>query len=394
METLDTGTGLYDEAFSETVMDAFDFTGSDAGWQCVEGGMDRFVFELKAFLDTKATTPHSSSMGSESDSTSSGTGPAGQNVPSSPLILQGYEVVSISPDSSGGLLLVKGKSGESKAFSHVINTAPLSIQRTMDMSACDLTYKQREAIRTLHYDFSCKVGIKFKTRFWETASSSANKFPSDPIKGGQSSTDNPLRIVVYPSYGVDTIDAAAVMIASYTWAQDASRMGALCCGSGNSADVHDARRDEAIKICLNYLTEIHGEIVNEQYTGEYVVMDWYSEKYAQGAFALFGPGQFTDLFPNIVQPAAQGKLHFAGEATSVHHAWIVGALNSAYRSVWEILKHEGLAEKMAELMKRWGVIDEVEYGDFVYTAATAEATTTAAFKIPTSDHRHYHNKRI
>jgi hypothetical protein len=38
-----------------------------------------------------------------------------------------------------------------------------------------------------------------------------------------------------------------------------------------------------------------------------------------GAFALFGPGQFSNLYPEVTKPVG-GLLHFAGEAASVHHA--------------------------------------------------------------------------
>ena len=36
---------------------------------------------------------------------------------------------------------------------------------------------------------------------------------------------------------------------------------------------------------------------------------------------MFGPSQFATLFPLVTQPVG-GKLHFAGEATSVHHAYV------------------------------------------------------------------------
>lgn len=41
--------------------------------------------------------------------------------------------------------------------------------------------------------------------------------------------------------------------------------------------------------------------------------------YLLGAFALFGPGQFNNLYPHVTKPVG-GVLHFAGEAASVHHA--------------------------------------------------------------------------
>jgi len=39
-----------------------------------------------------------------------------------------------------------------------------------------------------------------------------------------------------------------------------------------------------------------------------------------GAFAFFGPGQFSTLYTNFSHAAAYGRLHFAGEALSVRHA--------------------------------------------------------------------------
>jgi monoamine oxidase len=44
------------------------------------------------------------------------------------------------------------------------------------------------------------------------------------------------------------------------------------------------------------------------------------------------------MYCHVTQPIL-GMFHFAGEATSVHHAWVVGSLNSAYRSVLEIVSH-------------------------------------------------------
>jgi hypothetical protein len=39
-----------------------------------------------------------------------------------------------------------------------------------------------------------------------------------------------------------------------------------------------------------------------------------------GAFAFFGPGDFGDMYTALSRPAADNKLHFAGEALSIRHA--------------------------------------------------------------------------
>jgi len=42
--------------------------------------------------------------------------------------------------------------------------------------------------------------------------------------------------------------------------------------------------------------------------------------FSEGAFAFFGPGNFQDMYTSLGRPAANDKLHFAGEALSVRHA--------------------------------------------------------------------------
>ncbi|MCV5147921.1 hypothetical protein OFB99_24990, partial [Escherichia coli] len=51
-----------------------------------------------------------------------------------------------------------------------------------------------------------------------------------------------------------------------------------------------------------------------------------------GAFALFVPGQFKDVYPDFHKAYCNGKFFMSGEALSTHHAWISGAVDSAYMS--------------------------------------------------------------
>ena len=61
---------------------------------------------------------------------------------------------------------------------------------------------------------------------------------------------------------------------------------------------------------------------------------WHEDEFAGGAFALFEPGQQTTLFPHTTRP--EGRLHFAGEHASLHHAWIQGAIESGLRVAQEV----------------------------------------------------------
>jgi monoamine oxidase len=215
-----------------------------------------------------------------------------------------------------------------RTYSHVISTISLGCLQTVDLKHAYLSYEQKAAIRTCNYCDSTKVGIKFKSRWWET-----DVNPAGPVRGGQSYTDRPTRTVVYPSYGIDS-GGKAVMIASYNWCQDASRFGSLIKG-------HDSLEEkQLIDIILRDIAVLHGveyEWLKEKQYEDHFAWNWNQYEYTRGAFAFFGPGQFTEQFPFVSRPAGKGFLHFAGEATSVHHAWIAGALASAWRAVAEIL---------------------------------------------------------
>jgi hypothetical protein len=100
-----------------------------------------------------------------------------------------------------------------------------------------------------------------------------------------------------------------------------------------------------------------------------------------GGYAFFGPGVYErgDIYSEMLLPAAQGKLFFAGEATSACHAyvdslsilmyvsdpnfinsWVAGALDSAWRAVDYYLQanHEESVRK--KFHEHWG---ETEYWD-------------------------------
>ena len=90
--------------------------------------------------------------------------------------------------------------------------------------------------------------------------------------------------------------------------------------------------------------------------------DWSTDPYAAGgAFALFGPGQFSKLYPHIIRPSSDSRFHIVGEHASVHHAWIAGALNSAYRGVYMFFERFNLKDKQKELKRKFGIVNEIDY---------------------------------
>jgi monoamine oxidase len=41
-----------------------------------------------------------------------------------------------------------------------------------------------------------------------------------------------------------------------------------------------------------------------------------------GAFGLFGPSQFRNLYRHVTRPAARGQMHFVGETFSTTHGYV------------------------------------------------------------------------
>lgn len=102
------------------------------------------------------------------------------------------------------------------------------------------------------------------------------------------------------------------------------------------------------------------EFLHSQYNDSHM-WSWYDSEYSVGAYARFAPGQYITTMPALMEPAAHGRLHFAGEALSSGHSWIVGAVNSAYRAVAEVLAVSGRADLVDLLIEKWGTIVSLIY---------------------------------
>ena len=141
--------------------------------------------------------------------------------------------------------------------------------------------KQR-AIRQLNYHASTKILFQVRERIWED---------DDGIIGGGTVTELPIRRMNYPT--PDPTTRRGVLLASYTWGQDALQWGAMD---------EETRLEEA----LDDVERIHPRIRDVYEVG--ASHAWYSDRWARGAFAMFAPGQQTELQADIVQPGGPDPL--------------------------------------------------------------------------------------
>ncbi len=189
----------------------------------------------------------------------------------------------------------------------MICTIPFSVLRHIEVLQPFSRPKQK-AIRQLHYDASTKVFIQCRRRFWEE---------DENIFGGGTVTDLAIRNLYYPEHGRET--GRGVLLASYTWADDAERWASL------------PPRDR-LEQALENIAAIHPQITQTYEGGASYA--WHDDPHAGGAFAMFEPGQQTRLYADIIRP--EGRIHFAGEHASLAHAWIQGSIESGLRAASEI----------------------------------------------------------
>ncbi|GCB47518.1 FAD-dependent oxidoreductase [Streptomyces sp. NL15-2K] len=254
-----------------------------------------------------------------------------------------------------------------------IVTVPFSGLRQVQISPL-MSYGKRRAVAELHYDSATKVLLEFSRRWWEFGEgdwkreldavrpglyddyrngkapadgSLLGAHPSVPdghisdaqrvhyaanrwatrdqpeaarIVGGGSVSDNSNRFMINPSHPIEG-SKGGVVLASYSWADDASRWDSLD---------EEARYPHA----LRGLQQVYGQRVEVFYTGAGRTQSWLRDPYAYGEASVLLPGQHTELLAAIRSP--EGPLYFAGDHTSVKPSWIEGALESGVRAALEV----------------------------------------------------------
>ena len=255
-------------------------------------------------------------------------------------------VVALSHDKEMEKIKVTVAGQPPVKYDMVFNTTAMGPLQRMDLQGLELPEKVLTGIRSLSYDRATKVAIRFSKQWWNP--------DSTKIYGGISSSDLPISNVVYPSWN-DGEDNPAVLMVSYSWAQDATRMASLV---PDYTIVQPNINDPIVTLCLQDLVKLWQYQPNPPTFEDLHCMyethhawAWSHDPWTGGAFALFGPGQFKNVYPHFLELFCNDKFAMCGEALSAHHAWITGALDSAYIRMCQFLIAHGRSgdfEKLRE----------------------------------------------
>ncbi|RAR05452.1 L-amino-acid oxidase precursor [Stemphylium lycopersici] len=217
---------------------------------------------------------------------------------------------------------------ESEEYDYAVVAVPFSKVRIWDLPKYSSLLSR--AISEMNYQQSCKVSLRYKTRFWEKL--------SPPIIGGCGSVDIAgIGSVCYPSYEINST-GPGVILGSYISGTLARSVGAL------SEEDHVAMVQRA-------MVEIHGDVADKEFTGAYNRQCWEFDEHQAGAWAAPTVGQQDLFLPAYYN--TEFKSIFIGEHTSYTHAWIFSALDSAVRGTSQLLLDMGLVDEAKQIVDTW-----------------------------------------
>jgi len=216
----------------------------------------------------------------------------------------GAPVLAVSQDGRGVQVAIRSMGSiEKLTAERVVCAIPCPVIGKIFQDARLSDAKQRAA-REQNYSRTVKVFLQSRTRFW--------------LKDGLSghvTTDLPIeRLTPDPGSRADGRGAlTAYPIGAYTSA------------------LEPMSEEERVTAAFEQARQIFPELPKSFEGG--VAKCWGLDPWQRGSFALHTPGQIG-FIETLGKP--EGRIHFAGEHTSIWTGWMQGALESARRVVGEI----------------------------------------------------------
>ena len=171
----------------------------------------------------------------------------------------------------------------------------------------------KNAINSLSYESSFKVGLQFKRRFWEE---------DDGIYGGISYTDLPITNISYPSTGFFK-DGPAVLLGAYGYGDILPDF--------NFAALSP---EDQIKAAVEQGSKIHPQYKKEFLNG--VAVAWHRVPFTLGCAGSWTDENRAKNYNNLC--AIDGRIVLAGEHCSRLPAWQEGAVLSSLDAIGRLHK--------------------------------------------------------
>jgi len=220
----------------------------------------------------------------------------------------GSEVVRIEQRSEQVEVVVRvGEMLNRLTADRVVCAIPFSVLPHIEIDPPFSPSKQ-EVISGLEYGYVTRVYLQVSQRFWER----------EGMTGGAYTDLSIGQVQEHPIFRTGMEGNRAILEAH---------------ARGDAAPALDAMtEEERLSSVLAEMEKVHPGISKYYEGGQ--SKSWQNDPWARGAFSKFHPGQMTGWLPRIVNP--EGRIHFAGEHTSIFPATMEGAIESGIRAAWEI----------------------------------------------------------
>jgi len=191
------------------------------------------------------------------------------------------------------------------AADRLICTAPCPVLRKVVFGP-ELPARKRQILERVHP--VTRTYLQARSRFWAAAGEAGNAF-----------TDLPIQLVTEQPLGRPAGQGGRGILECHMKGPEAARVGGL-------------DRAAQLAFAVDGMEKVHPGFKGHFETG--TVVDWAADPWAGGGYAWWKPGQLTDWMPELARP--EGRVHFAGEHTSLLGRTMEGALESGNRAAREV----------------------------------------------------------
>jgi monoamine oxidase len=188
----------------------------------------------------------------------------------------------------------------------VICSVPCSVLKRIRIDPM-VRGEQARAIQTLESQVINQVHIVAKTPFWEADGMTANMF-----------TNSLCGMVVAEHKGESPTDITSLT----AWIR-----------GHNAAWMDQVDERDAVAAVVADIERLRPAAKGQLEVAAY--KSWYRDPFASGDWAVWQPGQITNLAAHVARPHEQ--IHFCGEHTAVSNRGMEGALESGERAALEVL---------------------------------------------------------
>ncbi len=223
-------------------------------------------------------------------------------------ILYNRPVRRIAHDQNGAeVWFEEGGVLTSRHTPHLVIAMPFKVLRDVDITP-QFSPPKMKCIHTLAYGHVMKIAMQYKTRFWDEPGSLGQRVFSDTL----------LRRVYH--FSTDQPGPRGILL-SFTSGADAEKLGRLT-------------EEDRLRIALEESAKIWPDAPKHWESA--AIKYWNEDPWVRGSYSFTGVGQAQEFLDLAKTP--EGRVHFAGEHTSVHRASMNGAIESGVRVSEEIKK--------------------------------------------------------